>query len=224
MNRRALERQEKTSGAPRQRGVVLLIALIALFALSMAGIAFMRSVDASGLIAGNMAFNRASIAISDVGMEQARATLLALGDDMCGGKRCLWKNQAGLVPTNAYWAQSQTGFDYRTTDWSQSFVVDNTTLSGEQQAAVAGYEIRYVVHRMCDRAWVDDTASNDGDPITSNCLSDLVTWAGGTNKGAIDYSNNLTQSAEDGAVPYYRVTLRVSGPRNTVSYLQVWLI
>jgi hypothetical protein len=25
-------------------------------------------------------------------------------------------------------------------------------------------------------------------------------------------------------VPYYRVTLRVSGPRNTVTYLQVWLI
>lgn len=212
------------AAAAQQRGVVLLIALIALFALSMAGIAFMRSIDASGLIAGNMSFNRASIAISDVGMEQARAVLLNLGDDFCGGKRCLWKNQAGLAPINAYWAQAQPNFDYRTTDWSQAFVVDNSTLSAQQQAAVAGYEIRYVVHRMCERAWVDDTAANDGDPITANCLSDQVTWAGGTNKGAIDYGNNLVQSAEDGAVPYYRVTLRVSGPRNTVTYLQVWLI
>jgi Tfp pilus assembly protein PilX len=213
-----------TTGPVKQRGVVLLIALIALFALSMAGIAFMRSIDASGLIAGNMSFNRAAIAISDVGMEQARAVLLDLSDDFCDGKRCLWKNQAGLVSTNAYWAQSQPGFDYRTTDWSQAFVVDNGTLNAQQQGAVAGYEIRYVVHRMCERAWADDTAANDGDPITSNCLSDEVTWSGGTPKGAVDYSNNLVQSAQDGAVPYYRVTLRVSGPRNTVTYLQVWLI
>lgn len=210
--------------AARQAGVVLLIALIALFALSMAGIAFMRSVDASGLIAGNLAFNRAAVSIADTGMEAARGRLLGLADADCGGKPCLWKNQAGLAQANAYWAQTQAGFDYRSTDWSQAFVVDPASLDANQRAAVAGYEVRYIVHRMCDRAWVDDTAANDGDPVTASCLTDLVSWAGGTNKGAIDYSNNLLQAASDSAVPYYRVTIRVSGPRNTVSYLQVWMI
>lgn len=210
--------------ALRQRGVVLLIALIALFALSMAGIAFMRSVDASGQIAGNLAFNRAGVSISDTGMEDARARLLGLADADCGGKPCLWKNQAGQALANGYWAQAQPGFDYRSTDWSQAFAVDPTGLDANQQVAMAGYEVRYIVHRMCDKAWLDDTAANDGDPVTAGCLTDQVAWAGGTNKGAIDYSNNLLQDATDSAVPYYRVTIRVSGPRNTVSYLQVWMI
>jgi Tfp pilus assembly protein PilX len=39
-----------------QQGVVLLMALIMLVALTLAGIALVRSVDTTNLIAGNLAF------------------------------------------------------------------------------------------------------------------------------------------------------------------------
>jgi Tfp pilus assembly protein PilX len=39
----------------RQRGVMLIIALIVLVAMTMAGIAMMRSVDTATIVAGNIA-------------------------------------------------------------------------------------------------------------------------------------------------------------------------
>ena len=42
-----------------QQGVILFIALIVLVAMSLAGIALMRSVDTNVLIAGNLAFRQA---------------------------------------------------------------------------------------------------------------------------------------------------------------------
>ncbi|MHB1100204.1 MAG: pilus assembly PilX family protein, partial [Burkholderiales bacterium] len=55
----------------RQQGVVLVIALIALVAMSLAGISLMRTVDTTNVISGNMAFNEAAIQMEDVGEEQA---------------------------------------------------------------------------------------------------------------------------------------------------------
>ncbi|MEJ7807583.1 MAG: hypothetical protein WKG03_16870, partial [Telluria sp.] len=55
----------------RQRGVVLLMALIALVALTLAGLAMVRSVDTGNVIAGNMAFRQAAMQQVDVGIEAA---------------------------------------------------------------------------------------------------------------------------------------------------------
>ena len=55
----------------RQQGVVLVIALIALVAISLAGVALMRTVDTSNVISGNIAFNEAAIQIADIGAELA---------------------------------------------------------------------------------------------------------------------------------------------------------
>jgi Tfp pilus assembly protein PilX len=50
-----------------QRGVVLLIALIMLVAMTLAGIGMMRSVDTGTVIAGNLAFKQATLNASDMG-------------------------------------------------------------------------------------------------------------------------------------------------------------
>jgi Tfp pilus assembly protein PilX len=50
-----------------QRGVVLLIALIILVAMTLAGIGMMRSIDTGSVIAGNMAFKQATLNASDAG-------------------------------------------------------------------------------------------------------------------------------------------------------------
>jgi Tfp pilus assembly protein PilX len=50
---------------------VLFIALIVLVAMTLAGIAIMRSVDTATLIAGNLAFKQGTVQSSDNGVEQA---------------------------------------------------------------------------------------------------------------------------------------------------------
>ena len=64
--------------APPQAGITLIIALIALVALTMAGIALVRSVDTGNVIAGNFAFRQSSMQATDTGVE---AAFTQLGDD-----------------------------------------------------------------------------------------------------------------------------------------------
>ena len=55
----------------RQRGASLFIALVTLAILSLAGIALVRSVDTSNLIAGNFTFKEATVHAGDIGIETA---------------------------------------------------------------------------------------------------------------------------------------------------------
>lgn len=56
-----------------QQGVVLLVALIALVALSLSGIMLMRSVNTSNAISGNFAFNEATTQMAEIGVEDAQS-------------------------------------------------------------------------------------------------------------------------------------------------------
>lgn len=51
----------------QQRGIVLLVAMIALVALSLSGIMLMRTIDTSNVVSGNFAFNEATTQMADVG-------------------------------------------------------------------------------------------------------------------------------------------------------------
>src|SRR3979409_247376 len=60
------------AGPPRrQQGVVLLIALIVLVAMTLAGIGMMRSIDTGTMVAGNIGFRQAAVATGDGGIETA---------------------------------------------------------------------------------------------------------------------------------------------------------
>ena len=53
----------------RQRGVVLFISLIVLVAMTLAGVALVRSVDTTNLIAGNLAFKQGATLSGDAAIE-----------------------------------------------------------------------------------------------------------------------------------------------------------
>ena len=59
----------------RQRGVVLFVALIGMVVLSLAAVALLRSVDSGTSIAGNLAFKQASIGPINYAIEQANYAL-----------------------------------------------------------------------------------------------------------------------------------------------------
>ena len=70
------------SAAPiaRQRGVVVLVAIIVLVVMLLAGIALVRSIDTTNVIAGNLAFQQSATHSADTGVEAAIAWLEANND------------------------------------------------------------------------------------------------------------------------------------------------
>jgi Tfp pilus assembly protein PilX len=192
--------------APRraQKGVVLFIALIVLVAMSLAGIALMRSVDTGTIIAGNLAFRQTSTHAGDVGIEAARGWLM-------GSTASSLHNDQ---PANAYYATWQAGIDLLGTisgtpdfDWvANARDVTTTTFTPPP----AGYSARFVIHRLCEVV---------GDPSGAGCVraSGSATAASGGTKGAAVYGSYAISVP---TASLYRITVRITGPRNTLSYVQ----
>ena len=180
--------------ALKQRGAALFIALIALVSMTLAGIALVRSVDTSNLIAGNLAFRQAALHASDVGIEKAfdaLGTIVTTSLDAnypggCSAGACnyypvLQATDTKGVPTVIIWAS-----------------VPSTTIN-------ADYNVKYVIDRLCQGpAPVTD--------IAGKCYADAKTGGGTKKSGGVVFSG--AQSV------YYRVTVRVEGPRNTTSMAQ----
>lgn len=200
----------------RQRGVVLVITLIALVAMTLAAIALMRSVDTGNVIAGNMAFKQGAAQSGDAGTEAAINWLVPIA-----GIAASYNDD----PANGYYATSQEQLDptgnngdpnHALVDWDNNNC-NNAVAGGTASACIqpapviaanaAGYEVRYVIHRLCPSTG-----------LANNCASIYATVAG-TSSGARDYT---TKGGLSGAteVEYYRIITRVKGPRNTISYVE----
>jgi type IV pilus assembly protein PilX len=181
----------------RQRGAVLFIALIVLVAMSLAGIALIRGVDTANLIAGNLAFKQNATHGGDWAVEQARNWMqLQAATD-------LYNDVAGR-----YYAAMQSGLDFTATDPARPDF-DWANNSFDLGADPAGNQVRYVVHRMCDLA---------GNPGSVNCVRTSTGGTQDSTKGGATYGGAALPSTSQ---IYYRITARVTGPRNTVSYVQV---
>ena len=188
-----------------QGGVILFVALIVLVAMSLAGIALMRSVDTNVLIAGNLAFRQGATLAGDRAFE----------DTVNGARKWLLDpNNKDLLmqdkSANWYWANWQSGVNLLASAfWDNA----NTTAWKDLGIDTSGNRVRYVIHRMCEFA-------GDQNQAATNCIkvpsSDVVS----STKGTVGYGTQALQTATS---TYYRITVRIDGPRNTVSYVQAML-
>ena len=189
----------KTGTPPRQqRGAVLFIALIVLVAMTLAGIAIMRSVDTTTLIAGNIAFKQGTIQSSDNGIEGAYQWLLA--------------NRPALASTSAAQGYYSARADL---NWNDAGSWANAVSAGTD---AAGNTISYVIHRMCNCA---DTGYN-GNCATgeaNQCALDIATGAAPPPAQGDSFTVGAAGYLQDPKV-FYRVTVRAQGPRNTTSFVQ----
>ncbi len=184
--------------APRphgQRGVVLMITLIVLAALMLAAVALLRAVDTGNLVAGNMALKGAALNASDKGFESAL--------------RWIVDNHGTLNNDNAaqgYWAAAPSSEPDWTTSaaWSAAFCIDSCV------ADSAGNTIYYVIHRMCTTTGVPGSSSPNPCAVVTGTSAGNSSVAGSS---PIPYQR-----------VYYRVTVRVLGPRNTVSVVQSMVV
>ncbi|MDH3287138.1 MAG: hypothetical protein OEP48_05365 [Betaproteobacteria bacterium] len=184
----------------RQRGAVLFISLIVLVAMTLAGIAIMRSVDTATLIAGNLAFKQATIQSSDNGVEQAFQWMLA--------------NRPALPTTNL-----TTGYysarPGAAPDWNDPLTWASAVTVGTD---AAGNTTSYLIHRMCDCPDTPYNGTCAGGGAQQCALTTAATTAPPPAEGD-SFAVGAPGFLEDPKV-YYRVTVRTQGPRNTTSYVQ----
>ena len=182
----------------RQQGIVLFVALVVLVIMSLAGISMMRQVGVGQVIAGNLAFKQAATSSADQGAEAARVFILPTTTPTT----ILDATSLSSVP--GYFSSTAVAFNPATYNW------DATNASVEDTAGDgAGNRVQHVIHRLCPSPGA----------VESQLCTTLVTSAGGSKGGGGGYDPNLPQAVQ----PYFRVTTRVSGPRNTTSYTQVIL-
>lgn len=194
-----------------QRGAILFIALIVLVAMTLAGIAMIRSVDTALGIAGNMAFKQAALMGTDRGVKAAYDWLAA--------------NSAGTTLQNTsvgvgyFSARAATEPDwFNDANWALSVSLANE-FGQVGQPDAAGNVVRYQIHRMCN---CSDTAYNANCPGGAAQVCGLYYPATGGGGGG-----SMTVGAPQfQGIPqlYYRITTRVDGPRNTVSITQVTVL
>jgi Tfp pilus assembly protein PilX len=210
----------KNSGFVRQRGVALFFALIALLAISLAAVALIRSVDTSTLIAGNLAFKQAATSSGDSGVEAAMNWLSATESANASINPAIsqahpFNNNGGTAGYLNPGYYSSFTLDPLAAQWSgtASWGNANSTLVGTDSS---GNTTRYIIQRMCSAA--DQVLG------AANCLfSGLAISA---DSQAIKTYQDVCKGpgcASSVSPPMIRITSRTDGPRNTVSYVQVFV-
>lgn len=195
----------------KQNGVALFVAMMVLVVMSIAGLALMRSVDTGVLIAGNLAFRQSATHGGDAGIEAARTWLLA-------NTSSLASDSAG----NGYYANSQASLDLtgnQTTTTSDNVAWEGTGTSTPRCLAAdsIGNTVCYIIHRMCDAS---------GAALDAATCTTQAGTKGGSSLGAARQMLTYQQGAweETTMFGYYRVTVRIAGPRNNVAFVQSFLI
>jgi Tfp pilus assembly protein PilX len=190
----------RTAHNARQRGYMVPIVLVALVAMLISGIALVRSMDTNQLITGNLAFRNATVHSADLGVRSAVTWLTANA-----GSAALNSN----APANGYYAVAIEPNWEDTAYWSQCATCTVTPASGD----AAGNTIAWVVHRMC-------TAQLDPNDPNNLCSRLSVSSPGATGGSFSSDAANFSGTTQH----YYRITVRVLGPRNTSTLAQSFVV
>jgi ornithine--oxo-acid transaminase len=79
----------------------------------------------------------------------------------------------------------------------------------------AGYTVRYVIHRLCEAA-----GDPSNDPAVSVTCMRSSAVGGSTSTSTKGVSSYSSYSVSEKVAAIYRITVQVTGPRNTRSYIQ----
>ena len=213
------------SSASTQRGASLIFALMVLVVLSLAAVGLIRSVNTGALIAGNLSFKRDTTLSGSAAAEQAISWLQTQAS--AGGT--ILDND---IPASAYFASAKDDLDVTGTSTSATLPMQVVNWDGNCQGLpsssysscnvipvvgtpVNGNQVQWIITRMCDFDGVMGPANPKG---TNLCSKPATQWLSeAPEKGEIGSGRRLTPII---STPYYRIVTRVSGTRNTVSYIE----
>jgi type IV pilus assembly protein PilX len=196
----------------REEGVVLMIALIVLVAMTLAGIGMIRSIDTGTMVAGNISFRQSAVAAGDSGIEAAITWLQANPSSLTGD-----------ITAKGYYSTRQDSVDL--TGNKTEGGIDGVNWDGTATSQVAkalavgtvdpstGNQVYYIIHRLCSIPGTINAPAQ-------SCATSSSTGTGST-QDAPTYDNQGILVANR---IYYRITSKVVGPKNTVSYVQAVIL
>ena len=221
----------------RQNGFIFFMTLIVMVIMSIAGLALLRSVDTSTLVAGNIGYRQAAIISTDNAIKSATDWMLTTGTSLITDSTAngFYSASYGLITgANAAnpIAYDWTGMSTPTVvtddvDWDGTHSAIPTKAkavtfpSGIASASdttmdLSGNRAYYVIHRLCDTLATLSTAA------TISCASSNSQVAAvGSTAAAASYGQKALTTVSQ---VYYRITVKVVGPKNTVSYMQAFVL
>lgn len=178
----------------RQRGIVMAITLISLALLLVGAAAMLRTVDTSGMLAGNLAFRRDLANRSESAIVAAREALTN-----------------GALNTEAARSADLAKANYSATKLASSSGVP-TVLADESAYAKAGY-----ASLAADKVtlyWVVDRQCVSGTVAFSTAACEFVSSDGDAG------GSSWLRKPNGASRPVYRISVRVKGPRDSEAYFQ----
>lgn len=196
--------QDRNTPPRAQSGIVLIVALIILIAMTIAGIAMIRSVDLTNIIAGNLAFKQAATHLGDTGVE---AAFTFLDGNKAGTFLHTDKADQGYSANGNNAARSPAAGQTWEAYWATLAAVNPPRIRTIIPDQISGYTVSYIIDRLCASA---------GSPTAgANCSASTVSSVA-SGSGEEGGEKAITSSS----AIYYRITVRIAGPRNTVSFVQ----
>jgi type IV pilus assembly protein PilX len=196
-----------THAPSQQKGLVLLISLIVLVVMTLAAIALVRSMISSNQIANNLALRQGTTAAADLALEKARIWLVDRSlnapnelnaDSADNGYRASNANPIGVTewPINGNTWQDGVAWV-----WANPEQGNAPLLRSAEAKAINknGYKAAYFIQRSC---------ASDGVKTPNRSGCDL---------------QKLSPSEAEANSNYqmiYKITVRIEGPKNTVSFYQ----
>jgi type IV pilus assembly protein PilX len=164
--------------------------------MTLAGLALLRQMGVGTSIAGNVAFKENATSVADRGTEAGRAWIQAnpavtANDDFAQGYHSSWGSS--VDPTTFLWD------------------TQSRTLVALDDLAQTGNTTRIIIQRLCE-------TPNMGALDPAQRCSDAPIVNAGESRGGGGYPSVLPGTSPS---PFFRITTRVDGPRNTVSYTQM---
>ena len=197
------------SSAHPQRGIVLFVALLVMVGLAIAGVALMRSTDTATTVTGNLVLKQAASSAVDRGVERAIHALWEIAPVLDRTQHAPAQNFYACIRATTGGCMAANGTVPKIPDLLLN--ANGCSAAGLASGLIAnddaGNRSCYLIERMC---------LAPGPAIRSNC--NLATGATGADPGTEHYIG-LVRPGD----AYYRVTVRVEGPRNTVTYAQAML-
>lgn len=218
----------------REQGFVLILALVILIIMTLSAVAMIAGIRGGVSAAGNIAFRQAATRAGDVAVEsgfqwvrtQLVASATALDNSVAAAA-------SGGTPAQRYYAtfvgldSFETGCtkDTTATEFTpQNYRFSDTTTGSDGfpcatklSSAPSGYSLYYVIHRM---------ARETGTCPGAHCAAPSVAAASGAMPGCSYDPSSPAYCGVSSSVNnlvYYRITVKVVGPKQNNRYIQAFV-
>lgn len=212
--------------APHQSGLVLFFALLALAVMSLAAVALIRSVDTNALLSGNIVFRQSASTTSNVALEGVAENIarnITLTDSTTHHPGLGYYANCSQFDTqpNALVCDGNTLTTMNWDDANSSLAPSQTDGNDEIRSGMdrQGNQIRYIVERMCSFSDAE-IAAGSAKADASRCMMASSPNNGATCSHNINNIELFKRCISNADSPLYRITLRIAGPKNTLTYMQ----